>query len=77
MRCASLQSLFFLSFRKYVKESISMKSVKAFQGALTLKSVQKDIPKHAEGLSQKINADSKRSVLITTLSAILIRLIQY
>ena len=67
----------FASFRKHVKKSISMKFVKAFQDALSFKSVQKDIPKHAEGLSPQINDDSMRSVLLNTLSANLMRIIMF
>ena len=67
-----MQSLVSVSFRKDVKESISMKSVKAFQDALTSRSVQKYIPKNAKGLYLNMNADSKKIVLITTKSALLV-----
>ena len=60
----------FASSKGAVLRGTSEKSVKTFQGAKVSKIVTKDIQKSAEDSNQKMNANLKIAVLMTTLTVI-------
>ena len=69
-----MENLAIVSLKMDAIGSITLKSVKVFQGAETSKNAQKGIQKNAEGiLLPKMNADSRRTELIHTVRQIMKR----
>ena len=65
-----MASLDFASSKGAVLRSTSKKFVKTFLGAIVSNIVTKDIQKSAEDSNQKMNANLKIAVLMTTLTVI-------